>query len=208
MKLMALDVPRPQLRKKKMLFQFPVMVRRYPVPKLYHWPQLDSIPAVCNAYRQAEALEVWQLERAVDVSFYPRAFWGNFILRDVAITRVTKLHEYSAHVEAFRLVVDALSSGEAEKFWDPWDPEPPTLAGVIGTTRFVPDLVFQFVGPRTVKVEFDLAAQLALVTADGAWGLCRFDGVALRCLRDYRARLETMPVSKDGVPYEPTHSAE
>jgi hypothetical protein len=132
--------------------------------------QPDPIPVICDAYRDVEYVEVWKLERAVDTFAYPRGFWGKYIYRDTAIARVARHKEYYAQLEAFQLVLDALSVGEDQYDWEMPYSESPTLEGSIES------------------IEFDLFRHRALLTASGKWGFYNIDEFALQRLRGYEAK--------------------
>jgi hypothetical protein len=149
----------------------------------------DPIPPLCDAFRDVEFVEVWKLERSVDTFAFPRGFWGKFIYRDKAISRVQKLNRHDDQLESFRLVVDTLSHGEDEMASEIEFPEEPTLDRWINTLNFTPDLVFTFVASRPARVEFDLVAgQVLLITASD-WGFYSIDRSALQRLVDYSIKI-------------------
>jgi hypothetical protein len=187
----------------------PTMVGlRYPPPdkrKVYysHWrtcgggfvgkynlePRATALPVdptliLAEAYRKCRMVKAAMIEASVRVASYPADYFGEFEYDGLLVSDWFEFSDETVLRQLFGLFVEARKEPDyGEMDFDEMTGLDLKLADYRINTGFIPDLLFEFIGDTTLRVEINLRTERMLILTGERWEAYTFDQWSVAALK-------------------------
>ncbi|MGA7725575.1 MAG: hypothetical protein WCA95_09835 [Opitutaceae bacterium] len=128
-------------------------------------------------------MRVSALQPAVPVGTYPKDVFGTFIYDGILVSGRTQFSDEAVPKEIFSLLVEALEDGE-EGFWWLSIEDSTNLQIYKSMSNFSPDVLIEFLGQGSLRIELDFKTHRAVFRGGDKWGAYALDDRASAAIQD------------------------
>ncbi len=158
----------------------------YPAPRMTKLP-VNPIFILVAGYRQCRRIVATMIEPRVPVGLYPAGHFGDFIYEGLLVSDRLEFSDEPTLQQVFGLLAETAEEPESDWAWyfEGWDDPELKLVEYRNKTRFTPELLLEFVGETTVRIELNLTTRRLLVQTGERWEMYTLDqrsGAALQNL--------------------------
>jgi len=156
----------------------------YPAPRATKLP-VDPVFILADGYRKCRSITASLLEPRVMVGAYPIGYFGDFTYEGVLVSDRLEFSDEPGLQQLFGLMVRLAK--EPEDYWDPgfeWKDPDLKLTEYRDQTQFTPELVLEFVGETTVRLEINLTTKRLLVQSGERWEMYDLDQKSAAALKE------------------------